>query len=79
LQAVAAALEHIEPAASALFVGKILKEETALKLESGAKRLQDYDIPGVEIDQFVTKMAYLDESLFSVQSLYIAKGSFETT
>ncbi len=36
----AAALEHMEATASALFVGKILKEETALKLEAGTKRIQ---------------------------------------
>jgi hypothetical protein len=40
VQAVAAALEHMEATASALFVGKILKEETALKLEAGTKRIQ---------------------------------------
>jgi hypothetical protein len=40
VQAVAAALKHMEATASALFVGKILKEETALKLEAGTKRIQ---------------------------------------
>ncbi len=40
LQAVAAAVEHMDATASALFVGKILKEETALKLEAGTKRIQ---------------------------------------
>jgi hypothetical protein len=40
VQAVAAALEHMEATASALFVSKILKEETALKLEAGTKRIQ---------------------------------------
>ena len=69
----AAALEYMEPTASALFVGKILKEDTAVKLEGGSKRLQDYDIPGVEINDFMDKMAAMDESVFHVHSLYIAK------
>jgi hypothetical protein len=70
---VAAALEHMDATASALFVGKILKEETALKLEAGTKRVQDYDIPGVEMQHFANKMAAVDQSLFDVHSLYINK------
>ena len=72
-QAVAAALEYMDHTASALFVGKILKEETALKLEAGTKRLQDYDIPGVEMQPFTTKMAAMDATLFQVHALYITK------
>jgi hypothetical protein len=70
---VAAALEHMDPTASALFLAKILKEETALKLVAGTKRLQDYDIPGVEMQLFPNKMAAIDDSLFHVHSLYINK------
>ena len=69
----AAALEYMDPTASALFVGKILKEETALKLEAGTKRLQDYDIPGVEMQPFTIKMAAMDATLFQVNALYITK------
>ena len=69
----AAALEYMDPTASSHFVGKILTKETALKLEAGTKRLQDYDIPGVEMQPFTTKMAAMDVTLFQVHALYITK------
>ena len=32
------------------------QEETAIKLENGEKKFEDYEIPGVDMDKFIMKI-----------------------
>ena len=46
---VQAALQTFEPKAAKLLLLKVLKEDTVKRLESGKKKLTDYDIPGADM------------------------------
>ena len=59
----------MEPAAASTFLGKILKKDTAAKLTAGSKKIEDYDIPGVDMKQFVNQIK---------ASLYLVVGLLPT-
>ena len=46
---VQAALQTFDPKAAKLLLLKVLKEDTVRRLESGKKKLTDYDIPGADM------------------------------
>ena len=46
---VQAALDTFDPKAAKLLLLKVLKEDTVKRLESGKKKLTDYDIPGADM------------------------------
>jgi len=72
-KAVEAALHHMDPIAAAIFVAKILKEDTAIKLEKGTKKIEDYEIPGVDINKFMEDMEKLSPDIFTVHQMYAEK------
>ena len=52
-RAVQASVELMSPVASAVFVQKVLKEDTLKKIGESKKKLEDYEIPGVDMLEFV--------------------------
>lgn len=56
-------------------LNKILKEDTLAKLENGKKKLEDFDIPGADMDLFIQKFNALkdDEAVFQIHSLFTEK------
>merc|ERR1719318_376991 len=65
---VQAAVRNLEGTAAVVLLNKLLKEETVKKLESGKKKLGDYDIPGVDMPMFVNLVDEVSEDLYAVQS-----------
>jgi len=70
---VEAAMHHMEAAAALALIAKILKEDTALKLVAGSKKVEDYDIPGAEMDRFSKQMKDLSDEVFEVHRIYAAR------
>jgi len=70
-KAVEAAVRNLGATAAGTLLSKILKEDTAVKLIEGKKKLADYDIPGVEMDEFIKQIEEVDEELFKVHKTFV--------
>jgi len=73
-RAAEAAVRYMEPASAATFIGKILKEDTAAKLVAGTKKVDDYDIPGVDMKEFTSRIQGVPEEIFQVHQMYASKA-----
>ena len=65
-----AALTSLEPSEASAVLSKVLKPGTAEKLISGKKKLSGFDIPGVEMSDFIKKVEEIDEKVFKVHSIF---------
>ena len=65
-----AAVTTLDTAESSAVLSKVLKEDTASKLVAGKKKLSGFDIPGVEMSQFIKEVEETDEDLFTVHRLF---------
>ena len=65
-----AAVTTLDTAESSAVLSKVLKEDTASKLVAGKKKLSGFDIPGVEMSQFIKEVEETDEDLFTVNRLF---------
>ena len=75
-----AALRNLGGSAANALLTKILKEDTATKLLNGKKKLSDYDIPGVEMKEFVSQMEGISDDLFKIHISFVTKVlKFETS
>jgi len=70
-KAAEAAVRNLGSSAACSLLSKILKEDTAKKLMDGKKKLADYDIPGVEMNDFIKQMDELDEELFKIHRIFV--------
>ena len=66
-----AALLHLAPTPAITLLSKLLKEDTAAKLMDGRKQLQDFDIPGLEMTEFLQQVAALDTSQFPIHRTFL--------
>eukprot|EP00092_Neocalanus_flemingeri_P004418 GFUD01004753.1.p1 GENE.GFUD01004753.1~~GFUD01004753.1.p1 ORF type:complete len:1525 (-),score=439.73 GFUD01004753.1:373-4947(-) len=70
-KAAEAALRNLGSSAAVSLLSKILKEDTANKLIEGKKKLSDYDIPGVEMNEFMKQMEEIDDELFNIHRTFV--------
>eukprot|EP00090_Calanus_glacialis_P019622 TRINITY_DN3011_c0_g1_i1.p1 TRINITY_DN3011_c0_g1~~TRINITY_DN3011_c0_g1_i1.p1 ORF type:complete len:1524 (+),score=468.92 TRINITY_DN3011_c0_g1_i1:46-4617(+) len=70
-RAVEAAVRNLGSSAAVSLLSKILKEDTANKLMEGKKKLADYDIPGVEMNDFIKQMEEIDDELFKIHRTFV--------
>merc|ERR1719348_2046521 len=70
-KAAEAAVRNLGSSAACAILSKILKEDTAKKLMNGKKKLADYDIPGVEMNDFIKQMDEIDEELFKIHRTFV--------
>jgi UDP-glucose:glycoprotein glucosyltransferase len=55
-------------------LGKILKEDTLKNLVKGKKKLEDYEIPGADMESFIEAFKNIDEELFEIHRLFASKA-----
>ena len=72
-RAVQASVELMSPVASAVFVQKVLKEDTLKKIGEGKKKLEDYEIPGVDMLEFVRDAKEIGEDVFTAHKMFVKK------
>ena len=65
-----AALTTLDSAGASAVLSKVLKEDTATKLVAGKKKLSGFDIPGVEMGQFIKEVENIDEEVFKVHQMF---------
>ena len=65
-----AAVEHLESSEAIAVLSKVLKEDTATKLINGKKKLSGFDIPGVEMSEFIKQVDAVDEDSFKVDTIF---------
>ena len=61
---VEAAIISLDSSEAISVISKVLKPSTATKLVSGKKKLYDFDIPGVEMSEFIKTVEELSEEVF---------------
>merc|ERR1719470_681734 len=70
-RAAEAAVRNLGSSAAGSLLSKILKEDTAKKLIEGKKKLADYDIPGVEMNDFIKQMNEIDDELYKIHRTFV--------
>jgi len=68
---VEAAVRNLGSSASNSLLSKVLKEDTAKKLIDGKKKLADYDIPGIEMNDFMKQLDEVDDELFKIHRTFV--------
>ena len=56
------------------FSGKILKEETLKNLQNGKKKLEDYDIPGADMEALIKAFSVENSDVFSIHEIFVKKA-----
>ena len=69
-----AAVTNLDTAGANAVLSKVLKEDTAKKLVSGKKKLSGFDIPGVEMSQFIKEVETIDEEIFKVHHIFASEA-----
>lgn len=72
-RAVEVAQATLSPAVARQFLAKILMKENARKILDGSKKWTDYEIPGLDMEAFQSRLASLKETVFGIHSLYCRK------
>ena len=52
---------------------KVLKEDTLKKIGEGKKKLEDYEIPGVDMLEFVRDAKEIGEDVFAMHRMFVEK------
>merc|ERR1712142_1014154 len=65
-----AALEQLDSSEAVSVLSKVLKEDTATKLINGKKKLSGFDIPGVEMSDFIKQVDSVDEDSFKRDTIF---------
>ena len=56
-------------------LGKVLKEETLKSLQNGKKKLEDYDIPGADMEALINAFnAQENSEMFEIHQSFVKKG-----
>ena len=63
----------MSPVASAVFVQKVFKEDKLKKIGDGKKKLEDYEIPGFDMLQFVRDAKEIGEDVFAMHRMFVEK------
>ena len=72
---VQAALDTFDSKAAKLLLLKVLKEDTVKRLESGKKKLSDYDIPGADMKLLETLQEdYHRKNVFEIHAMFCKKA-----
>ncbi len=67
---VEATLESQTPAGAKNILAKVLKEATVKDLESGKKKLSDFDIPGADMDKLIETMSSKSDAIAEKFDIY---------
>ena len=63
----------MSPVASAVFVQKVFKEDMLKKIGDGKKKLEDYEIPGFDMLEFVRDAKEIGEDVFAMHRMFVEK------
>ncbi|KAG7169373.1 UDP-glucose:glycoprotein glucosyltransferase 1-like [Homarus americanus] len=72
-RAVEVAQATLSPAVARQFLAKVLAKENARKILDGSKKWTDYEISGLDMEAFQSRLASLKEDVFKIHSLYCRK------
>ncbi|XP_045583681.2 UDP-glucose:glycoprotein glucosyltransferase 1 isoform X2 [Procambarus clarkii] len=72
-RAVEVAQSTLPPAVARQFLAKILVKENARKILDGSKKWTDFEVPGLEMEAFLSRLTSLKEEVFKIQSIYCRK------
>ncbi|XP_071549472.1 UDP-glucose:glycoprotein glucosyltransferase 1 isoform X4 [Panulirus ornatus] len=72
-RAVEVAQKTLSPAVARQFLAKVLVKENARKILDGSKKWTDYEIPGLDMEAFQSRLASLNHEVFEIYSLYCKK------
>lgn len=63
----------LAPAVARQFLSKILEKDNAKKFLEGSKKLTDFEISGLDMDAFQSRLTALKDSVFEAHSSYCSK------
>jgi len=66
----AAALNTLDSTSAQTLLTKLLKEDTVTKLEAGKKKVEDWDIPGVDMTELVKAVAEVGDDIFTLHTAF---------
>ena len=66
-----AAVSTLDSGGAVAVLSKVLKHDTATKLTSGKKKLSGFDIPGVEMSEFIRNVDQISEDKFKMHRVFV--------
>ena len=66
-----AAMTSLDSSEAISVLSKVLKPSTATKLINGKKKLSDFDIPGLEMNELIKTVEGINDDLFKVHSIFV--------
>lgn len=72
-QIVEVAQNTLAPAVARQFLAKVLDDDTAKKILTGSKRVQDFEVVGMDMDAFVSRMESFNEEDINKHAVFASK------